>query len=181
MSKTSYQLLLGLDPLLRRQSKSVDPKDASLSLLVDAMIRAVDQHHAAGVAAPMFGVAKQIAIIAKEAEPHLVMFNPEILSTSSTTQTIEEGSLCLPEIMANITRPDTIEVRYHDQEGNVHTITETGFTASVIQHELDYFKGKLFIDYIPLLRRNLLIKSMEKAIKHMKNHNHHVHTDACNH
>jgi peptide deformylase len=137
--------------------------------------------HGIGLGANMVGVLKRIIVVKMQQETGLVsyaMVNPEILESSKETQTIEEASLSFPGIAANITRPKSITVRYLDYDGNPQTLAADGFLATVIQHEMDYLDGKVFLDYLSKMKRDMLLKKMEK---HIKMHPPHVHTASCSH
>lgn len=177
-----YKLLLGMDPLLRRKSVAVDPTDSTLQPIIDSMLYTINHYQALGVAAPMFGVAKQIIAVATDDTTILTMLNPVITFASDQLHEEEEGSLCFPSIAAKIKRPYEVEVTYQTQHGETKTLRGEGLLSSALQHEIDYLHGKLFTDYIPPVKRNMLLTAMEKQIRQHKAHgHHHVHTDACNH
>ena len=93
-------------------------------------------------------------------------------------QTHEEASLSFPYISAEITRPHAIEVRYLDEQGTERTLKAEGFLATVILHELDYFEGRTFLDSLSRMKRDMLMKKMQKALRQNPPH---VHGEHCDH
>ena len=95
------------------------------------------------------------------------MINPRILSFSSTTCTLEEGCLSvvgndgLP-VFANVTRPDSVVVEWTDERGDKKTAQMSGLPARIVQHETDHLDGKLFIDYLSPLRREMVMRKVKK-------------------
>ena len=106
------------------------------------------------------------------------MVNPEITEISKETQTFEEASLSFPGISAKITRPKKIKVKYLDYEGRKQLLEADNFLSTVVQHEIDYLDGKIFLDYLSKMKRDMLINKMKK---HIKNHPPHIHTSSCSH
>jgi peptide deformylase len=85
-----------------------------------------------------------------------VFINPEILERSGEPLVFEEGCLSLPEIRENITRPETVRIKYMDESFVEHVETYSGFVARIIQHEYDHLEGKMFVDYLSPLKRKLM-------------------------
>jgi len=115
--------------------------------------------------ANMIGVLKRIIVIDLQengTRKPFAFINPEIIWRSEEMQTFQEASLCFPGISANIMRPNAIKVRYLDIDGNPQELEAKGYFATVIQHEIDYLDGKVFLDYLSPLKRNALLKKMQK-------------------
>jgi peptide deformylase len=91
----------------------------------------------------------------------MVIINPEIIEKSDE-QINEEGCLSVPEFRAEVKRFSAITVKYQDVEGNDHIMEAKGLTSICIQHEMDHLEGKLFIDYLPTLKRNIIKKKLKK-------------------
>ena len=105
-----------------------------------------------------------------EEEPELANFkkvfiNPEILERTGDEWSMNEGCLSLPEIREDVSRPETVTIKYFDENFMEHTETYSGFAARVIQHEYDHLEGKLFIDYLTPLRRRLLKSKLTNIAK----------------
>jgi peptide deformylase len=90
------------------------------------------------------------------------MFNPEIIASSDETNVYEEGCLSIPEQFADVTRPAEVEVRWIDRDGKEVTETFDGLWATCAQHEIDHLDGKLFIDYLKPLKRQMITRKMIK-------------------
>ena len=97
-----------------------------------------------------------------EAPRPLIMFNPEIIASSDETSVYEEGCLSIPEHFADVTRPAEVQVRWIDRDGKEHTEEMGGLWATCVQHEIDHLDGKLFIDYLKPLRRQMITRKMTK-------------------
>ena len=108
------------------------------------------------------GVAKR----ARGKRDYKVWINPEFLWKSDTTEVTEEGCLSLPDIYAKIERPNAVRLRWFDLEGQKHEEDFTGFQAVALQHEFDHLDGKVFIDYVSKLKRNMVIKKLKKKYHH---------------
>lgn len=90
------------------------------------------------------------------------MFNPEIISSSDETNVYEEGCLSIPDQYAEVTRPRDVEVQWLDRDGNLQRQTFDGLWATCVQHEIDHLDGKLFIDYLKPLKRQMITRKMQK-------------------
>ena len=90
------------------------------------------------------------------------MFNPEIIETSDEKNIQEEGCLSIPNQFGEVERPSKITVRWIDRDGNEKQESFDGLWATCIQHEIDHLDGKLFIDYLSPLRRQLITRKMKK-------------------
>ncbi len=106
------------------------------------------------------------------------MINPEIVEFSEDFSEHEEASISFPGISAVIKRPAKIKVKYLDLDSKSQLLEADGFLACVIQHEIDYLNGIVFLDHLSKLKRDMLMKKM---IKFIKNHPPHVHGAHCNH
>jgi peptide deformylase len=110
-------------------------------------------HHARGIglAAPQVGRTERLAVIEIDGEP-LVVINPEILETSGKAKA-EEGCLSIPDIYADVERPKDVAIRAMDLDGNTYELQATELLARCLQHEIDHLDGKLFLDYLSVLKR----------------------------
>ena len=92
----------------------------------------------------------------------MVLINPQVTWTSEEQNTYEEGCLSIPEIYATVTRPACVRVRFHDAEGAEREEDYEGIWATCVQHEIDHLNGKLFIDYLKPLKRQMITRKMVK-------------------
>jgi peptide deformylase len=91
------------------------------------------------------------------------LFNPEVVWHSSEHSTYEEGCLSIPDHYADVERPEAVTVRWRDETWAEQEETFTGLWATCVQHEIDHLNGKLFIDYLGLMKRQMITRKMEKA------------------
>jgi peptide deformylase len=164
------KILLVPHPILRKKAepiKKITIKDLDIAKrMTDLMLKAPG----VGLAANQIGVLRQIITVnilddKKQNEKIYSLFNPNIISYSKNKILMEEGCLSLPKQYAEIERPDEIEVEYFNYKNEKIIEKKKGFEARVLQHEIDHLNGKLFVDYLSSLKRNMLIKKVKKLKK----------------
>jgi len=96
-----------------------------------------------------------------------VMINPQVLATSEESSVYEEGCLSIPDQFADVTRPAEVTVRWLDTDGREHQEDFGGLWATCVQHEIDHLDGKLFIDYLKPLKRQMITRRMQKMKREM--------------
>jgi len=160
------------DRKLRMRSAPVERVDDEVRKLMDSMLEAMYEAPGIGLAAVQVGVPRRIITIDvaqredESAEPDpLFLINPEILWTSDERQTAEEGCLSIPEYFAEVERPAEVRVAYIDRDGKKQEIEANGVLAICLQHEIDHLDGKLFIDYLSKLKRDMVIKKFAKQAR----------------
>ena len=161
------------DPILHQKAEVVSKIDDELRLFLDDMLETMYTDHGVGLAAPQVGVSKRMIVIDAEQkedeEGHhqkgnpIALINPEIIYTSEETIFFCEGCLSIPEQRADVERFQKIKVRYQDTTGAVKEIEAEDYLAVVLQHEIDHLDGILYIDHLSRLKRNMLLKKLEKA------------------
>ena len=164
------EILLVPNPLLRQKSeklKRVTKEDIQLS---KRMIKIMKKAPGVGLAANQIGVLKQIVVVniqdkEKAVEKTYALFNPVIKNYSKKKVIIEEGCLSLPQQFADIERPESITLCYTNEKNKIVEEKKDGQEARIIQHEIDHLSGKLFVDYLSSLKRNILIKKVIKLKK----------------
>lgn len=153
------------DPILRKKAEPITPDYPGLAEFLTDFWETMYVADGVGLAAPQVGRSIRIFVLDASAgaddDPSLIDFkkvfiNPVMLETPGEETVIEEGCLSLPEIREKISRPDTVRIRYQDENFEVHEETFSGFAARIIQHEYDHLEGKMFIDYLSPLRRKLM-------------------------
>ena len=151
------------DPRLRTVAKAVDRFDDALEQLTNDMIETM--YEAAGIGLAATQVNRHISLlvldISETRDQARVYVNPEILSTEGT-QTYEEGCLSVPGIYADVDRANSIQISAQDQFGEKYEETLEGVHAVCLQHEMDHLKGKLFVDYLSPLKRQMVRRKLEK-------------------
>ena len=162
------------DLLLRQISSPVEAVTDEIRTLIDDMFETMYDAPGIGLAAIQVGVPKRVLVIdlqepeEEEGEPvknPLVFINPEIVETSETLQTYNEGCLSVPEMYAEVERPDRIRARWLDRDGKAHDEELDGLLAVCLQHEMDHLEGILFIDHLSRLKRDMILKKLAKARK----------------
>jgi len=139
-------------------------KESDSKELSERLIETIKLHRAFGLAAPQCGVSKRVFVIGAEDE-YIVMFNPEILSSSIEETHMEEGCLSFPFMFLSITRPKQIFVKYQNKNGENKEIKLDGISAKVFQHELDHLNGITFQKRAKPLALKMATKRREKQIK----------------
>ena len=157
------------DPILRKKSVILEKVDDELRILLDDMLETMYSAPGIGLAAVQIGILKRLIVIDiskdKEKKNPIFLINPEIISKSKNTSIYEEGCLSLPGHFAEIERPEECQIKYIDYDGKKKEIKANGLLATCIQHEIDHLNGKLFIDYLSKLKKDMIIK---KLVKHKK-------------
>ncbi|MEM0923352.1 MAG: peptide deformylase [Pseudomonadota bacterium] len=165
-------ILIHPDPRLKKLCEPVAAVDAGIRALMDDMLETMYDAPGIGLAAPQIGVNSRVIVMdcapkahedeeAPEPEP-LCLANPEILRVSEETGVYEEGCLSIPEIYANVTRPVAVEVRFLNRDNAEETRGFEGIWATCVQHEIDHLNGRLFIDYLSSMRRQMITSKMKK-------------------
>ncbi|WP_172330757.1 peptide deformylase [Mangrovicoccus sp. HB161399] len=160
-------ILIHPDPRLKTVCEPVPDMSDELRTLADDMLLTMYDAPGIGLAAPQIGVLQRVIVMdcVKEegAEPKPVaMFNPEVTASSDITNVYEEGCLSIPEQYAEVTRPKLVQVRWMDRDGKLQEQEFDGLWATCVQHEIDHLDGKLFIDYLKPLRRQMITRKMQK-------------------
>lgn len=157
------------NPILRERSKPVEVVDARIKKLVDDMFDTLYSRHGVGLAAPQVGVLERVIVVDahigeqdKKPDPHC-MINPEITWSSKEEYTYMEGCFSVPEQFADVIRPAEIKVRYLNREGEQKEMDVSNCLLGVaIQHEIDHLDGKLFIDHLSRVKRDMLLRRLSK-------------------
>jgi peptide deformylase len=174
------------DPRLKTISTPVEAFDDDLKKLVDDMFETMYAAPGIGLAAIQVGVPKRLLVIDLQDEgpdgetvrnPRIFV-NPEILDPSEDHSIYNEGCLSVPDQYAEVERPASIRARWQDLDGKVHEESMTGMMATCLQHEMDHLEGILFIDHLSRLKRQMVLKKIEKARKMGGGH---VHNEHCRH
>ena len=164
-------ILIHPDPRLKKVCAPVPDLSDDLRNLARDMLETMYDAPGIGLAAPQIGVLERVIVLdcaEKDEEPQpLVMFNPEILLSSDDTNVHEEGCLSIPEQYAEVTRPAEVKVGWLDMDGNPQEAEFDGLWATCVQHEIDHLNGKLFIDYLKPLRRQMITRKMQKLKREM--------------
>jgi len=151
------------DPVLRKKSEPVEKIDKDTQQLIDDMSETMYASRGIGLAAIQIGVLKRV-ILVNVGEGLVVLINPEILDHEGEAQ-MEEGCLCLPGVMVEVKRSETITVKGLDRNGEERVIRADGLLARALQHEIDHLEGVLIIDKISKIKRQLVTSKLKKEAK----------------
>lgn len=162
-------------PVLRKEAVDISLDYPNLKELIDDMFETMYRSEGVGLAAPQIGKDIRLVVITldslKDEFPEYADFNkayinPHIMEVdNSEMSSMEEGCLSLPGIHEPVKRPTRIRVKYLDPEGNEHDEWVDGFLARVMQHELDHLEGKLFVDRISPLRKQMIKSKLSSLLK----------------
>ena len=154
-------------PVLKETAQPVDRVDDVIRKQMDDMLETMYDAPGIGLAAPQVGVMSRLLVMdaVKEegASPRpMVLINPEVIWSSEDTNVYEEGCLSIPEQYGEVTRPAEVKVRWTGLDGKTVEEQFDGLWATCVQHEIDHLNGKLFIDYLKPLRRQMITRKMQK-------------------
>lgn len=161
-------------PVLRQEAQDITPDYPNLQELIQNMHETMDRADGVGLAAPQIGLPIRLVVInldvMSDDYPELKGFrhayiNPRILETAGEEVTMEEGCLSLPGIHETVKRADKIHVTYIDENMNEHDEWVEGYVARVMQHEFDHLDGKMFIDHISTLRKQMVKGKLNAMLK----------------
>ena len=157
------------DERLRNVAKPVATFDSNLKALADDMAETMYAAKGVGLAAIQVNVQKRIIVIdvSDERNTLRVLVNPEILETSAPEKA-EEGCLSLPGIYAQVERPHTIRFRYQNLQGDWIEESAQDLLAVCVQHEIDHLNGKVFVDYLSILKQNRIKNKLLKELREKK-------------
>jgi peptide deformylase len=161
-----YKIRIIGDEVLRNVADEVKEFDENIKNLAKEMINIMHDADGIGLAAPQIGVSKQLLVIdispiEKEAEP-VIFVNPSILESSGDV-ILEEGCLSIPDIREEISRSEEILLKFQTIEGEEKIEKFEGWSARVLQHEIDHLNGILFIDHLSPLRQQLIMNTLTSA------------------
>lgn len=160
------QILEFPDERLRTKAAPIEVVDDALRRLIDDMFETMYDAPGIGLAATQVDVHRQL-LVADVSEDHdepIVLINPQIIEREGV-QTCSEGCLSVPTITADVTRAERIVVTGLDRNGESITIEADDLLAVCIQHEMDHLQGKLFVDYLSPLKRQMVRKKLEKRAR----------------
>lgn len=161
------QIILHPDPRLKKVSSPVEAVTPEIRRLADDMLQTMYEAPGIGLAAPQVGILSRILVMdcvneEGEAPRPTALINPEILWQSDELNIHEEGCLSMPDQYGDVERPACVKVAWTDLDGARQEETFDGLWATCVQHEIDHLDGKLFIDYLKPLRRQMITRKMVK-------------------
>ncbi len=161
-------------PVLRKVAHDIDKNYPNLNSLIQNMFETMYNANGIGLAAPQIGLDIRLFVIdlepLAEDDPQYhnfkkVFINAQILEETGEVVSLQEGCLSIPGINENVSREENIRIKYFDENFVEHDEVYTDFFARCIQHEYDHIEGKLFIDKISGIRKQLIKSKLNNMIK----------------
>lgn len=156
------------DPVLQQEGEEITNIDGQLAGFIESMFETMYDAHGVGLAAPQVALSKKLFVMdvsaGKESKDRIVCINPQIVETRGKVVN-EEGCLSFPGIYFEVERPEIITVSAIDLNGKEFTFEASGLAARCVLHEQDHINGKVFIEYLNPIKRDLMKKKIKKRIK----------------
>ena len=153
------------DPRLARVAKPVEAITQEIEQFWADMVVTMDAMPGLGLAAPQIGINLRLAVVdcSQERGHAILLANPEILQASMETHAVAEGSPNLPGLSAKVRRPRKVTVKFLNTKGILDRKDFEGLWATSVQHQIDHLDGKLYVDRLRRMKRNMLLKKARKA------------------
>lgn len=151
------------DPVLRQVAQDVTTFDDDLQRLIDDMFETMYDAPGVGLAAPQIGIGLQLAVVdvIGDRTQQFVLINPKILAEEGRTK-YQEGCLSVPGVYDTVERATQVTIQALDRQGKPFEMTADGLLGECFQHEIDHLNGRLFVDLLSPLKRNLARRKLEK-------------------
>ncbi len=159
------------DPVLKEIAKPIENITEAVRKQAADMIETMYDAPGIGLAANQVGQLNRMFVMDvnyrknDQSRDAIVLINPEIVWRSEEMSVMEEGCLSIPQQFAEVERPRTVRVKYIDLAGQVQEMEGSDLTSHCLQHELDHLNGVLFIDYLSRLKRNMILRKVDKLRK----------------
>ncbi len=171
-----YNIIIVPDPVLKAVAQPVSRVDDKIRKQIDGMLQTMYDAPGIGLAANQVGLLNRVVVMdlarrkatetnAEEKPSPIFMINPEIVWESEDISVLEEGCLSIPQQYAEVERPAVVRVKYLDYNGNPGELEAEGLLSHCVQHEIDHLDGVLFIDHLSSLKRNMILRKVEKMKK----------------
>jgi peptide deformylase len=162
------EIVLYPDPVLLTPTERVERIDDEIATLVRDMVDTMHEAPGIGLAANQVGVGKRVCVVdlsvGEKPDELYVFINPRIVEVSGL-ETAEEGCLSFPDVLIDVERPFVATVEAEDLSGKTFSITARGLLARAMQHEIEHLEGRVFIQNLSPLKRELLKRQIKKRIK----------------
>jgi peptide deformylase len=157
------------DQRLREPTVAITTVDDSVKELYRDLCDTMYAENGLGMAAPQIGHSLKMFIVEPklagltETDPPVCLMNAEVIETSDEVQDSEEGCLSFPDIYIKVKRPMRAKVRYMGLDGQMHEIGGEGLMARCLLHENDHLTGKLLVDFVGPLKRQMIKKKLQRV------------------
>ena len=166
-----YDIVKVPDGVLKETAQPVNAVDEAVRKQMDRMLATMYDAPGIGLAANQVGLLNRVLVMdlantdeGDERNP-ICMANPQIIHESEEMSVMAEGCLSIPQQYADVERPAVVRVKYWDYEGKEAELEAQGLLSHCVQHEIDHLNGVLFIDYLSSLKRNMILKKVDKLKK----------------
>ena len=163
---TKRKIILVPDQILKKKSEKIEKLTNKEKQLADDLFETMYKNNGIGLAAVQVGVLRRMIVIdvskKDEEKKPLCLINPVIKSFGKDRSTYEEGCLSIPNTFIEIERPEICTVSYIDENGDKKEMECDGLLSTCLQHEINHLDGKLIIDYLSKIKKDLIIKKLSK-------------------
>ncbi len=161
---TVRTILTWPDKRLRTACEEISEVSDEVRAIWDDMIETMDAMPGVGLGAPQIGVMQRLAVVdtSEARNKRIRLANPEVIDASAIMNVHEEASPCLSGVSAKVSRPRGVKVRYMDETGAVVERDFVGLDATSVQHQIDHLDGKLYIDRLSKVKRDMLLRRARK-------------------
>ena len=179
MAPDLYNIIIVPDPVLRQTAQPVARVDDIVRAQMNKMLSTMYDAPGIGLAANQVGLLNRVLVMdlsyrrskmeedgpeSEEPRP-ILMANPEIIWESEDMSVMEEGCLSIPGQYAEVERPARVRVKYIGYNNEAGELEAEGLLSHCVQHEIDHLNGVLFVDYLSSLKRNMILRKVEKSKK----------------
>ncbi|PCJ97041.1 MAG: peptide deformylase [Zetaproteobacteria bacterium] len=168
---TAYKIITVPHAALKTIAQPVSTVNDSVRMQMDGMLQAMYDAPGIGLAANQVNILNRVLVMDlssredEEEKNPICMVNPEVIFSSEEMSIREEGCLSIPKQYADVERPAIVRVKYLDYYGKEAELEADGLLSHCVQHEIDHLNGVLFTDYLSSLKRNMILKKVEKMKK----------------
>ncbi len=156
------------DPVLQKEGAEVTNIDGKLADFITDMFATMYEAKGVGLAAPQVALSQKLFVMdvsgGKDKQNRIVVINPKIVETKGSIVS-EEGCLSFPGIYFEVERPEIVTVQALDIHGKEYVFEVDGLAARCVLHEKDHIDGKVFIEFLSPLKRDLIKRKIKKKIK----------------
>ena len=168
---TVLPIVIAPDPRLKTRSQPVTEITPEIHRLMDDMLDTMYAANGIGLSAVQVGVLKRVIVVDVDQRDEggvrnpIKMINPEIIGETEELNVYNEGCLSFPGQYSEVERPEAIKLRYLDENGKEHVIEADGLLATCLQHEIDHMNGVVFVDHVSRVKRDVILRKLQKARK----------------
>ena len=160
-----YEIKKYGEAVLREVAQEVENIDNEILEILDNMVETMHEAKGVGLAAPQVGISKRMFVCDQGDGVVRKVINPIITPMTDKLMDFEEGCLSVPGIYKKVQRPEKIKIDYLNEKGEKVSEEVEGFLAIIMQHEFDHLEGKMFIDHLSALRKQMIKGKLNNMLK----------------